>query len=431
MLLNDFNTSAEFARALDAKDPLQSFRNHFHLPEDMIYLNGNSLGLCPREGEASVHRVLDEWKSMGIDGWMDGENPWFYMAEEIGKRMAALVGANPEEVICTGTTTVNQHALLSTFYQPSGNRTKILADEKNFPSDIYALKSHLKMRGYDPEQHLILVSAEPNGFISEKKILENLNDEVALALFPSVFFRTGQLLDMELITDAAHKNGVAIGFDCSHSAGVVPHSLSKIGVDFAFWCGYKYLNGGPGCPAFLYLSERHFHKEPMLAGWFGFQKDRQFEMSLDFIHQKNAGGWQISTPSILSMAPLEKSLELIQQAGIDRIREKSIALTCYFIALVNESLSNHPYSFFIGSPSDPEKRGGHIALRREDYALQICAALKGKNIVPDFRNPDIIRVSPSPLYCRFEDIWKMVQSLQEIIDSGNYENPSQKMNPVS
>jgi kynureninase len=431
MVLNDFNASLEFARSLDSKDPLQRFRQQFYLPENSIYVDGNSLGLCSKEGENSLLRVLNEWKSMGIGGWLEGENPWFYMAEEIGKLMAPLVGARSDEVICTGTTTVNEHALLGTFYHPSGGKTKILADEKNFPSDIYALKSHLKMRGYNPDQHLILVPAEPDGLISEKRILENMNEEITLALFPSVFFRTGQLLDMELITRTAHERGITIGFDCSHSAGVVPHSLSDDGVDFAYWCGYKYLNGGPGCPAFIYVNERHFKKEPMMAGWFGFQKDKQFEMSLDFSHQRDAGGWQISTPSILSMAPLEKSLDLIVQAGIKQIRDKSLTLSSYLISLVAERLSKHPYNFYIGTPAVPERRGGHVALRREKFAWQICEALKSKKIISDFRGPDIIRIAPSPLYCRYEDIWRLVHSLQEIIDSREYENQQENRKSVS
>jgi len=431
MVSTAFNPSLEFAQTLDSKDPLQQFRQHFSLPGKTIYLNGNSLGLCSRGGEASVLRVLNEWKSMGIEGWLNGDQPWFWMAEEIAKLMAPLVGARSGEVICTGTTTVNQHALLSTFYAPSGKKTKIVADEKNFPSDIYAMKGHLKMRGYDPAQHLILVPAEPDGSISEKRILEYLTEEVILALLPSVYFRNGQLLDMERITQAAHKKGIILGFDCSHSAGVVPHALSEMGVDFAYWCGYKYLNGGPGCPAFIYLNERHFGKEPMMTGWFGFQKERQFDMSLDFSHQRDAGGWQISTPSVLSMAPLKDALDLILQAGIEQIREKSMNLTTYLIALVDTLLSEPPYDFFIGTPTDPEKRGGHIALRRKTDARQIAQSLKSKNIITDFRSPDIIRVAPSPLYCRYEDIWIMIQSVKEIIDSGEYENQPESTMPIS
>ncbi len=418
MISTPFDSSLEFARTLDSKDSLQEFRHHFFLSGNTIYLNGNSLGLCSSEVESSLLRVLTEWKSLGVEGWFNGMPPWFWMAEKIGKSMAPLVGANAGEVICTGTTTVNQHALLSTFYAPSGRRTKIVADEKNFPSDIYALKGHLKMRGYDPAQHLTLVPAEQDGSISEQKILEYLNEEVVLALLPSVYFRSGQLLDMERITKAAHQKGVFIGFDCSHSAGMIPHNLSAIGVDFAFWCGYKYLNGGPGCPAFIYLNERHFDKEPMMSGWFGFEKERQFDMSLDFSHQRDAGGWQISTPSILSMAPLKDALDLIHKAGIDNIREKSILLTEYLITLVENLLAGPPYSFSIGTPGDPKKRGGHISLIREQNALQITQALKSKNIIVDFRSPDIIRIAPSPLYSRYEDLWLIVQVLKEIIDSG-------------
>lgn len=431
MVSTPFDLSLEYARILDSNDPLQQFRHHFYLPENTVYLNGNSLGLCSKEGEASLLRVLNEWKSAGIGGWLNGDPPWFWMAEEIGNRMAPLVGARSGEVICTGTTTINQHALLSTFYNPSGRKTRIVADEKNFPSDIYALQGHLKMRGYDPEHHLILIPSEPDGSISEEKILEQLTEEVVLLLLPSVYFRNGQLLDMAQITEAAHKKEIIVGFDCSHSAGVVPHSLSAMGVDFAYWCGYKYLNGGPGSPAFLYLNENHFSKEPLMSGWFGFKKEKQFDMLLDFSHQQDAGGWQISTPSVLSMAPLKDAVDLILDAGIEPIREKSIHLTSYLIALVDNLLSKPPYNFFIGTPADPKKRGGHIALRRIRNAFQIAQALKSRKIIPDFRHPDIIRIAPSPLYCRYEDIWLLVQALKEIIDHQEYKNQSENRMPIS
>ncbi|UCG27018.1 MAG: kynureninase [Bacteroidales bacterium] len=421
MMLKDFKTSLKYSRDLDLSDPLRKYRKEFHIPENTIYLDGNSLGLCPKKGETSLFRILDEWKTRGIHGWLEGENPWFFLAEEIGKMMAPLVGAHPEEVICTGTTTVNQHALLSTFYKPDGIRTKILADEKNFPSDIYAIKSHLKMRGYNPREHLILVGADKNGFIPGNRITAHMTHEVALALFPSVFFRTGQLLDISKITREAHKKGIIIGFDCSHSVGSVQHSFSSDDIDFAFWCGYKYLNGGPGCPASLYINKRHFGKEPLMAGWFGYNKQKQFEMSLDFEHQKSAGGWQISTPAVISMAPLEGSLSLFLEAGMDKIREKSIMLTTYLIRLVDELLHKEPYAFHIGTPRNPESRGGHVAVRREKNALQICEALKQRNIVPDFRPPDIIRIAPSSFYNRFEDIWILVKVLRDLIDNREYE----------
>lgn len=431
MVLKAFNPSLEFARTLDSTDPLRQFRHQFYLPEDTVYLNGNSLGLCTKKGETSLLRVLSEWKSLGIGGWLNGDPPWFWMAEEIGKLMASLVGARPGEVICTGTTTVNQHALLSTFYTPSGRKTRIVADEMNFPSDIYALKGHLTMRGYDPEQHLDLIPSEPDGSISEERILEQLTEEVVLLLLPSVYFRNGQLLDMRKITEAAHTKGIIVGFDCSHSAGVVPHDLSAMGIDFAYWCGYKYLNGGPGCPAFIYLNEHHFKKEPMMPGWFGVQKERQFEMALDFSPQPDAGGWQISTPPLLSMAPLKDSLDLILQAGIEQIREKSIRLTEYLISLVDHLVSAPPYTFSVGTPADPEKRGGHIALCRKTDASQIAQALRSKKIIPDFRSPDIIRIAPSPLFCRYEDIWILMHTLKEIIDTGEYKNQAGSRMPIS
>lgn len=431
MELKDFDASLDFALKLDNEDPLKQFRDEFYIPENTIYLDGNSLGLCSRSGEASLLRILNEWKTLGIKGWLDGESPWFYLAEQIGGIMASLVGAQPEEVVCTGTTTVNQHALLSTFYNPVGDKTKIVADEKNFPSDIYALKSHLKLRGYNPDEHLILVGSDSDGFIQENKIIESLTDETALVLLPSVFFRTGQLLDMSLIANEAHRKKIMVGFDCSHSIGVVPHNLSETGVDFAYWCGYKYLNGGPGCPAFLYLNERHFSKEPMMAGWFGYQKDRLFEMSLDFTHQKSAGGWQISTPSILSMAPLEKSVQMIMEAGMEQIRHKSLTLTAYLIVLINKYLSHKPYDFYVGTPTDSNRRGGHIALRRSADALNISEAIKQKGFICDFRGPDIIRIAPSPLYCRYQDVWNLVNELKEVINSGEHKKPPVESRPIS
>lgn len=429
--MEEFDISLAYARTLDTQDPLRKFHGRFYNPGKKIYLDGNSLGLCPIEGEELLLHILNDWKTLGIDGWLDGSSPWFYLAEKTGILMAPLVGAIPDEVICTGTTTVNLHALLSTFYQPKGSRTKILADEKNFPSDIYAIKSHLKMRDYDPREHLVLVRAESDGFLSQNRIIENMTDEVLLAILPSVLFRNGQLLNIRVLTEEAHKKGIIIGFDCSHSAGVVPHNLSNEKVDFAFWCGYKYLNGGPGCPAFIYLNKSHFTREPLMAGWFGYNKQKQFEMNLDFEHEKSAGGWQISTPAILSMAPLQGSLNLFHEAGIDQVREKSLKLTSYFIFLADQLLADKPYSFSIGTPRDPVRRGGHIALTRENDAWRICAALKKRNIIPDFRSPDIIRIAPSPFYCRFEDIWILARALQEVIDSGEYKEYQEKVKPVS
>ena len=418
--MTQYKTNLEFARKLDTADPLKSFRTRFYIPENTIYMDGNSLGLLSKDSEVTLHHNLKKWKTKAINGWLEGDQAWFYYAEEIGKLAAPLIGAEPGEVIATGSTTVNLHALLSTFFKPKPGKNKILTDETNFPSDIYALKSHLKLRGFDPESHLVMVPAEKDGTLSEDRIIKHMDEDIALVLFQSVIFSTSQLLDVATLTQEAHKNEILIGFDCSHSAGVVPHAFDKDDVDFAFWCGYKYLNGGPGSSAFIFINKKHFEKEPLMAGWFGYKKEKQFEMSLEFDHEHSAGGWQISSPGILGLAPLEGSLKILNEAGIEQIRAKSAKLTSYFIYLIDQILAKDPYNFHIGTPRDPDKRGGHIALKRYQEALRINEALKKRGIISDFRPPNIIRLAPAPLYNTFQEVWEVVYALKEIIDKKEY-----------
>jgi kynureninase len=415
-----YKTDLEFARNLDAADPLKVFRTRFYIPENTIYMDGNSLGLLSKDSEKKLHYNLEKWKTKAINGWLDGDQAWFYYAEEIGKLASPLMGAKPGEVIATGSTTVNLHALLSTFFKPKPGKNKILTEKINFPSDIYAIKSHLKLRGLDPDIHLVTVPTETDGIISEDRIVKHMKDDIALILCQSVIFTTSQLLDIAKLTREAHKKGILIGFDCSHSAGVIPHTFNKDDIDFAFWCGYKYLNGGPGSSAFIYVNKKHFEEEPLMAGWFGYKKEKQFEMSLQFDHERSAGGWQISSPVILGLAPLEGSLKLINEAGIKQIRAKSTKLTTYFIFLADQILANNPYNFYIGTPRDPDKRGGHIALKRDQEALRINEALKKRGIISDFRLPNIIRLAPIPLYNTFEEIRKVIFTLKEIIDKKEY-----------
>ena len=418
--MTQYKTNLEFARKLDATDPLKAFRTRFYIPENNIYMDGNSIGLLSKDSEITLRHNLEKWKNLAIGGWLEGDQPWFYYAEEIGKLAAPLIGAEPGEVIATGSTTVNLHALLSTFFKPKPGKNKILTDETNFPSDIYALKSHLKLRGLDPESHLVMVPAEKDGTLSEDRIIKHMDEDIALALFQSVIFTTSQLLNVATLTQEAHKNEILIGFDCSHSAGVVPHAFDKDDVDFAFWCGYKYLNGGPGSSAFIFINKKHFEKEPLMAGWFGYKKEKQFEMSLEFDHDRSAGGWQISSPVILGLAPLEGSLRIINKAGIEQIRAKSTKLTSYFIYLIDQILVKDPYNFYIGTPRDPDKRGGHIALKRDTEIRKINEALKSRGIISDFRPPNIIRVAPAPLYNTFQEVWEVVYALKEIIDEREY-----------
>jgi kynureninase len=423
-----FSTDEEYARTLDEDDPL-SFRDRFFIPESTIYLNGNSLGLQSKDAQQCVQRVLDEWKTLGIGGWLEGDPPWFYYAETLGAKASGLVGALPQEVVATGTTTVNLHTLVGTFYNPRGRRTKILADELNFPTDIYALQSQIKLKGFHPERDLVLAPSEDGRFLDEKKIVELMTENVALVCLSSVLYRSGQLLDIPYLTEEAHSRGIKIGFDCSHSVGVVPHYFDEWGVDFAFWCSYKYLNGGPGSTAFLYVNKVHFKEEPALAGWFGYKKQEQFDMLMEFSHAESAGGWQISSPSILSTAPLEGALNITLEAGIENIREKSLAMTSYLMYLVDEFLADDPYNFRIGTPREPSRRGGHVALEHEE-AMRICEALRTRRVVPDFRPPNVIRVAPMPLYTTYHEIWQVVQYLKEIVDATEYEQFSTERKAV-
>ncbi|MFX0013191.1 MAG: kynureninase [Promethearchaeota archaeon] len=414
-----FTTNEEEAIQLDSEDPLANFRSRFYIPSDTIYVDGNSLGLLSKDAERSLLRVVKEWKTFGISGWFEGERPWWYFGEDLGAIAAPLVGAEPIEVAATGTTTVNLHSLVSTFYHPDGKKTKILADTLDFPTDIYALQSQIKLKGLDPTQHLVLVP--PNGrFLDEKKIVDYMTDEIALVMLPSALYRSGQLLDIAYLTLEAHERGIPIGFDCSHSVGAVPHYFDKWGVDFAVWCSYKYLNSGPGGTAFLYINKKHFHKEPGLTGWFGYIKEKQFEMQLDFKHTKSAGGWQISSSNILCSAPIEGALAVTLEAGIDRIREKSIKLTTYLIDLVDKLLTGTPYNFEIGTPRDPKQRTGHVAIEH-DEAFRITEALKARRVITDFRPPNIIRIAPVALYNSYHEVWQIVQLLKDIIDNQEYE----------
>jgi kynureninase len=429
-MTTSYETDEAFARKLDSEDLLARFRERFYIPKGTIYMDGNSLGLLCKDSEGPVLRVLDEWRALGIRGWLEANRPWFYFAEELGGMCAGLVGADPSEVVATGTTTVNIHQLVNTFYRPSGKRKKIIADELDFPSDIYALKSILQLRGMDPDEDLILAPSSDGRFLEEDEIIKLMGEETALVFLPSVLYRSGQLLDIQRLTKEAHRRGISIGFDCCHSVGSVPHRFEEWDVDFALWCSYKYLNAGPGSTAFLYVNKRHFGRGPSLAGWFGYIKEKQFDMSLDFQDAQSAGGWQISSPAILSSAPLEGSLRVFQEAGMAALREKSLRMTSYLIYLIDRLLSKEPYNFSVGTPREVTRRGGHLAIEHEE-ALRIGEALRSRGVIPDFRPPNILRIAPVPLYNRYHEIWQVVQDLKDIVDKKEYERYSKTRKAIS
>jgi kynureninase len=413
-------TARERARDLDAADPLAHFRDRFHLLPGKIYMDGNSLGLMPKDSEAAVLTALDQWKTLGIDGWMSADPSWFTLGERLGAMMAPLVGAEPDEVVATGTTTVNQHALVATFYRPEGSRRKIVATELDFPSDIYALQSQILLHGGDPDRDLIRVPSRDGRTIDEADVIASMSDEVALVLMPSVLYRSGQLLDIQRIAAAARDRGIVAGFDCAHSVGAVPHRFDDWGVDFAFWCSYKYLNSGPGSAGALYVNRRHFGARPGLSGWWGYLKDRQFDMVHEWEGAPGAGAWQISTTPLFYGASMLGSLGIFEEAGIESIRAKSLKMTNYLIELIEESgLTRPDFGYAIGSPRDEHRRGGHVAVEQASAAA-IARALKQRGIVPDFRAPNVIRIAPVALYTTFDECWQTVAALREIIEAGEH-----------
>lgn len=408
----------EDAQLLDKEDSLHRFRKEFYLKPNSIYMDGNSLGLLSKRAEQTLLESLNDWKEHGIDGWTTGKHPWFFLSEKLGEMMAPLVGALANEVIVTGSTTVNLHQLVATFYKPEGSRTKILADELTFPSDIYALQSQLRIHGFDPGTHLVRVKSRDGRFLKEEDIIDAMTDEIALIILPTVLYRSGQILDMKRLTTEANRRGILIGFDGCHSIGAIPHSFSEWGVDFAYWCNYKHLNGGPGSVGGLFVNSKHFGTAPGLAGWFGSKKEKQFDMEHTLTPADSAGAYQIGTPHVLSLAPLLGALEIFTEAGIENIRAKSLKVNQFLMDLLEQEVGN--MGFIIGNPVEDFRRGGHVSLEHKE-AARICKALKENGVIPDFRAPNIIRLAPVALYTSYKEVWEVVQILKKIMTEKQYE----------
>jgi kynureninase len=419
----DHRPGADYARERDDADPLAAFRDRFDVPDD-YYMDGNSLGAVSEAAAASLHEAVDEWRELGIRGWTDADPPWFWYGERLGDELAPLLGAREEEVVVGNSTTVNIHTLVGTVLdelareRPAAPRG-VLVNELDFPTDHYAIRAQLRQRGLDPDEHLHLVESRDGRTIAAEDVVAAMDEhDVGLVFMPSVLYRSGQLLDVERITAAAHERDVLAGFDLAHSVGVVPHDISDVGVDFAVWCSYKYLNAGPGAIAGLYVNERHFGATPALAGWWGHDKETQFEMNLEFTPADTAGAWQIGTVPVFSAAPLFGALEVVRDAGIAAVREKSLALTSYLVHLVDERLSDVGCS--VGTPRADDRRGGHVAVEHPE-AYRLSQALRDRGVVVDYRPPDVVRVCPAPLYTGFEDVRTVVEILREIIAESAYE----------
>jgi len=416
-------SSLEDARERDEADPLAGFRERFDVP-DAYYMDGNSLGPISDAAEAALLRAIDQWRELGIRAWTEADPPWFWYGEHLGDELAPLLGAEMEEVVVANSTTVNIHTLLGTFLDTldPGEPRGILVNELDFPTDHYAIRAQLRQRGLDPDEHLHAVESRDGRTIETDDIVAAMDErDVGIVFMPGVLYRSGQLFDIERITREAHDRDLLVGFDLAHSIGVVPHDLSAHGVDFAVWCSYKYLNAGPGAIAGLYVNERHFGKTPALAGWWGHEKETMFEMNMTFTPAESAGAWQNGTIPVLSAAPLWGSIDVVREAGIEAIREKSLALTSSLISLVDERLAALGCS--VGTPREPDRRGGHVAIEHPE-AARISEALRDMGVVVDFRQPNVIRVCPAPLYVGYEDVWEVVETIHTIIEENRYENYS-------
>ncbi len=411
------------AEQLDAADVLAPYRERFFVPAGQIYLDGNSLGLMSVDAERTLLAVLEKWKTGGIGGWLEGDSPWFTMAEALAARVAKLVGAEADEVAIANSMTINLHQLLCTLYKPDAQRRKVLIDAHSFPTDRYALRSHLQLRGLDPDENIVIAPAGDSRFLDEGEIEKALrNPELQMVLIPSVVYTTGQLLDLKRLCRAARENGVIIGLDMSHSVGVMPHALDEWGADFAGWGHYKWLNAGPGSVAGLYLNRRHFARDGMvhagMAGWWSVHKESMFEMSDEFFPGLGASALQIGTPAVLSMAPIDGALRPVEEAGLERIRAKSVAMTEFIIQIADAELAE--LGFRVGTPREAARRGGHVSLQHEK-AQPMSLALRARGVIPDFRKPDVIRLAPSPLYNTFTQCWEAMQALKEIASTRAYE----------
>ena len=409
----------ERARRLDAQDPLRAFRDEFYLPQTGLYFDGNSLGLLSKPAERKLTQAIDDWKRLAIDGFTQAGSPWFHLAEELAALLAPLVGARTDEVIAANSTSVNLHQVLATFYRPQGTRTRIVIDEYAFPTDVYAIQSQMRLHGLDWRRHLLTVKNRRR-LIEEDEIVRMMDerrDEIAMLVLPGVVYTTGQLLDTARLSEEAHRREILLCVDACHSIGLVPQSFGDWDVDFAVWCNYKYLNGGPGAVAGLYVNRRHFGAAPGLAGWFSSEKARQFDMAHEPRFAQTAGAYQIGTPTVLSLCALSGSLELIQRAGIDAIREKSLAQTRFLIGLAQSKLAK--LGFEVATPEADLRRGGHVAIAHIE-AARIAKALKQQRIVPDFRPPDLIRLAPIALYTRYEDLVEVVFALEGIMQRKAY-----------
>lgn len=421
--MSDFEFSKEYATQLDNLDELASYRDEFLIPsftqDECIYFTGNSLGLQPKSVKSYIDQELNDWAKYGVEGHFDAKNPWFAYHEILTEQSARIVGAKTKEIVITHSLTTNLHLLMVSFYRPKASRYKILCEKKAFPSDQYALESQVRFHGYDPESAIIEVGPrEGEHTIRHEDLLaaiESNKDELALIMIGGVNYYTGQLFNMEMITKAGHEAGAVVGFDLAHAAGNVILKLNEWDVDFAAWCSYKYLNSGPGGVSGMFVHERHANKPdlPRFAGWWGYDKSTRFEMKPGFVPMEGAEGWQLSNAPVISMAVHKASLDIFDRAGMEKLRAKSDKLTAYLEFLIHKvSSENDSCEFEIITPNSASERGAQLSILCHGKGRALFDEISAMSVVADWREPNVIRIAPVPLYNSFMDVYRFAKNLE-------------------
>lgn len=413
----EFSASQDFAIAMDERDPLRNYRERFLFPRaadggDCLYLCGHSLGLQPATTAVYIEQELKDWAQLGVEGHFRATNPWMPYHRLLTEQTAALVGAKPIEVVVMNSLTVNLHLMMVSFYRPTPSKHKIVVERGAFPSDQYAVQSQIRFHGFDPASSLIELAPLPGEYCLRDEqissLIEGSGDEIALIMLGGVNYATGQAFDMEGIALAGRARGCVVGFDLAHAAGNLQLRLHDWGPDFAVWCSYKYLNGGPGCVAGCFVHERHARslEIPRFAGWWGHDERSRFEVGLNFRPISGAEGWQLSNPSIISLAALRASMNIFQEAGIERLRAKSVTLTSYLEFLLNQKMRS---SFSMITPPEKDRRGAQLSIRIPTNGRALCERLTNQGVIGDWREPDTFRVAPVPLYNSYDDVFRFAQ----------------------